>query len=149
MPCEHTCEELAALAAGDLPPARAEELSEHAAGCPDCRRRIEALERTDAALAALRPAAPPAAAVLAARRALAREVRGAGPEVMTLEEVARFLRVSPGELSDLVGELPAFEIAGRLRVRRSRLVAWIEEREKQFARGRLESEVAHILAGAV
>ena len=68
---------------------------------------------------------------------------------MTLDEVAEFLRVSLEELGEVVGELPAFELAGRVRVRRTKLIEWIEKRERAYARGRIESEVAGILAGVI
>ena len=39
------------------------------------------------------------------------------------------------ELDEIAEELPAFELAGRLRVRRQRLMEWIEHREQSYARG--------------
>jgi hypothetical protein len=84
-------------------------------------------------LAELRPAPMPAGELLAVRRALSAEVRGAGaPEVMTLPEVAEFLRIDEADLAEILDELPAFELAGRLRVRRARLVEWIEHRERTW-----------------
>ena len=66
---------------------------------------------------------------------------------MTLAEVAEFLRVSPDALAEVMEELPAFEVGGQVRVRRARLVEWVAERERNYARSRAESEVAHALAG--
>ena len=76
-----------------------------------------------------------ARAVLAARRAVSRVLRRPHtPEVMTLDEVAAFLRVGPDELAEVVELLPAFELAGRIRVRRARLIEWIEQRERDYTR---------------
>ena len=35
-------------------------------------------------------------------------------------------------MGEIVASLPAFELAGQVRVRRSRLIAWIEERERSY-----------------
>ena len=146
MKCNVTYEELAALAAGDLPEDRAAELQAHAAECDHCRERLGRIRSVDAGLLSLRREEPSAHAVLEARRALSRELGRSGPpEVMTLEEVAEFLRVD--DLGEVVEHLPAFEIAGQVRVRRAKLLEWIESRERAFARSSIESEVAGILAG--
>ena len=58
----------------------------------------------------------------------------------------KFLRVPVEELGDLSAELPAFEVAGRVRVRRDRLVAWIEEREHDYMRHNIASRVARTMA---
>jgi len=143
MDCKTSYEELAAFAAGD-----AEHLGRHVRACAACRERLAVLERVDRDLRLLPRPEPSAGAVLAARRAVTRETRGTGgPEVMTLDEVAEFLRVPPDALADVVGELPAFEVGGQVRVRRARLVEWIAERERAYTRGRAESEVARALAG--
>jgi transcriptional regulator with XRE-family HTH domain len=144
-----TYEELARLALGELDAERARAIEGHLDSCAACRRRLRALESADAALRALPRMEPPAGAVLNTRRLLSRRVRGAdAPEIMTLDEVAEFLRISLDELEEVVLELPVFELAGQLRVRRSKLTEWIEERERAFARGSAQSEAARILAGA-
>lgn len=150
MDCEVSWEELAALAAGELHADRARELERHLSACATCQGRLKALKGVDAALPTLARMEPSAAALLAARRALSELVRGPrAPEIMTLEEVAQFLRVTVDDLTEVAAELPAFEIAGRIRVRRSRLIEWIEQRERARARSTIESEVAGILAGLI
>jgi hypothetical protein len=142
-----TYEELAALAAGDLDPARADEVIAHAAACERCSRRLAALRRADGVLASLPRLAPPAPAVLAAGRALAEATCGGPqPEIMTLDETAAFLRISADELGEIIEELPAFELAGRIRVRRSRLIEWIARREAAYARDAAASRVARVTA---
>jgi hypothetical protein len=145
MSCDVAYDELAAYTAGETDGERALWLDAHAAECADCRSRLDALRRSDAALALLRPVEPSQAAVLATRRLLADEIREKRvPEILTLEEVAEFLRIRPEELEEIVEELPAFELAGRIRVRREKLVEWVEEREKRYLGDKIESQVARI-----
>jgi len=66
---------------------------------------------------------------------------------MTLSEVAEFLRIGPEEMNDIIGTLPAFEIAGRLRVRREKLMEWVQEKERGYTRANIQSEVSRILSG--
>ena len=150
MSCDVTYEELAALAAGELPAAREAEVLAHLGDCERCRRRVNALQQADGVLATLRPARPPAEAVLAARRALADVLRRRqAPEIMTLEEVAEFLRLTLDQLADVAEELPAFELAGQVRVRRARLIEWIERREGDYSRQRAGSWAAHGMSEAL
>ncbi len=148
MSCDVIYEELAAYAAGELDAARAAEIGEHLPACEVCRRRLEALAAADAALTRMRPEPPSPEAVLAARRALADAVRRpAAPDVMALDEVAEFLRLTPDELEDVAEDLPAFELGGKVRVRRERLLEWIEQREREYARESMESWAARAAAG--
>ena len=148
MDCGITYEELASLAAGDADAAEAERIEQHARTCAACRTRLAALRRADRELRLLPRPEPSAGAVLATRRAIAAETRGsAGPEIMTLGEVAEFLRVLPDALAEVADDLPAFEVGGQVRVRRARLIEWIADRERSYAASRAESEVAHALAG--
>jgi len=102
---------------------------------PRCRKRLDALRDADAAVRAWPRHEPSAGAVLAARRALAEEIRRpASPEILTLEDIAEILRVTPAELSEVVDQLPAFELAGQIRVRRARLIEWIRRRERDYTR---------------
>jgi len=66
---------------------------------------------------------------------------------MTLNEVAELLRISPDELGEIAEELPAFELAGRVRVRREKLMEWIAQRESAYARQVAASRVARAAAG--
>ena len=124
-----------------------EGVERHAAACGTCRQRLASLGRLDAALGQLGRIEPPSPTVLHVRRAILAELRGGqAPELMTLDEVAGFLRISLDELEEIVLELPAFELAGQLRVRRSRLLEWTEAREHAWTRCSAQSEVARILA---
>ncbi len=142
MNCNVTYEELAALAAGDLDADRAAAVGDHIPGCERCTRRMAALGQADEALGALRPARPAASAILAARRAVAEEIRPSVDPIMSLAEVATFLRIGEDDMGEILDELPAFELAGRIRIRRSRLIEWIAQRERDFARQRAASWAA-------
>ena len=148
MACEVQYEELARYASGDCDDDRAQRIREHLTQCPECRRRLSALRRTDESLGSLPRLQTPASLLLRVTQALSGELRGGNaPEILTLDEVAAFLRVDVSDLDDVVSDLPAFELSGKVRVRREALLAWIGQREKLYARQRTESDVARILAG--
>lgn len=148
MTCELTDLELAELSAGDLTPEQAAKIEQHVAACAECQRHLAVLREADNVLRTLPRMAPPAHAVLDTRRLLADEFASGETEIMTLDDVAAFLRISPDELGEIVGELPAFELAGRVRVRRARLVEWIEQQEIRYRMQNTESDLARIAAGA-
>jgi len=133
--CDVTYEELAALAAGELDADRAAEVQAHLPACQRCRRRMDALRGADAVLGGLRHEQPSPQTLLAVRHELAAALRPPQPaEVMTLEEVATFLRLTDEQLDEVLEDLPAFELAGQVRVRHARLVEWLEQRERNYAR---------------
>ena len=147
MACDISPEELAAFAAGELAPARAAAIEEHVRSCGDCRRRLESIRAADEALSRLRSAPPPRLVVLEARRAISAQTRARRQEVMTLEEAAQFLRIGPDELEEIAEDLPAFELAGQVRVRRIRLIEWIEKRERRYVTESISSQASRLLAG--
>ncbi len=120
-----------------------EELTRHIEECDVCRHRMDALKKVDAALGKMPRLEPSDQARLKVRRALAKEIYGPpSPEIMTLEEVSEFLRISPADLREIADELPAFELAGQIRVRRAKLLEWIEQREQKFMVNAIESDIA-------
>ena len=102
-------------------------------------------EKIHDALNALTRTTLPDHADLRIRGTLARYVHGREEtpvsEVLTLEETARYLKLTIGELIPLLDELPSFELAGRLRVRRAALDQWIETREKTLKWQKQRSEL--------
>ena len=74
------------------------------------------------------------------RQSLLDEMRGDLPEIMTPAEVAAFLRIPLDDLEEVFDELPSFEFAGHVRVRRERLLEWIEQRERRQAGRIAEAE---------
>ncbi|NLX06142.1 MAG: helix-turn-helix domain-containing protein [Phycisphaerae bacterium] len=143
MECNIDYETLAAYVAGDLDEQRVAALDAHVLDCRECSRRLRALERSDRALAELARTEPDSQTVLKVRRALANELRPTQRSaVMTLDQVAEFLQISRTELEPLIDELPAFDLGGLVRVRREKLLAWIDERERRFLRSRLHNDMA-------
>lgn len=135
MDCDVSYEELAAFTAGDLAARRHGEINEHLLRCQNCRARLDALERADEALGELTPAKPSPSTLAATRRVLAQATgTEAAAQIMTLGQVARFLQISTEQLGEIVDTLPAFELAGQIRVRRAKLLEWIEQRERDHTR---------------
>ena len=146
MTCDVTYEELAAFAARDLGAEREQFLRAHAAECERCGQRLDALGKVDSSLRSLPRIEIPEQTMLSVRRALSRGIRAREPEVMTLQEVADFLRVTLEDLYETVDELPAFELAGRILVRRVKLLECIEHRENSYRRQVVQSDSARGVA---
>lgn len=79
------------------------------------------------------------------RGCLQRWIRDSGyprdEAVLTVEDIARYLNLSMGELIPLLDELPTFELAGRLRIRRVALERWVESREQTMKWQKKQSEL--------
>ena len=133
MNCESCREKLSELLAGELDAIHAAGVRQHLADCPSCARLLEAMRTTADMTDRLLDMDPPRALCL---RIMAQTGDGFGPdlaaapEIMTPEQLARFLQVPLAKLEDEIGALPSFEIAGELRFRKDRLLEWIEERER-------------------
>ena len=135
MKCDISYEELAACQAGEATAARMEEIQRHLPHCAACRKRITALAEADGLLKQLTPYRPSHVSVLAVRRALSAELRqNETREILTLDEAAAFLRINPEEMEEIAEELPAFELAGQIRIRRTKLLEWIDQRESNYMR---------------
>jgi hypothetical protein len=94
------------------------------------------LRHIDRALAELPPLMASAEAQMRALRA-ADGIAGTASStdaILTLNEVAAFLRLTPSQMDDVAADLPAFELGGQLRVRRSRLLEWVAVREAAYRR---------------
>jgi hypothetical protein len=127
-------ETLAAWAAREVEGERAAALRSHLEECAACRERLAAIAAVDAQLAALPRHRPGEEWVLDTRRALRALRETPAPEILTLAEVADYLRVSVEDIERGGEGLPFFELAGRLRIRRAALLAWIEDRERDHQR---------------
>lgn len=101
------------------------------------------MEALDHMLADLGHTDPPVEATLAVHRRLHAELGPAPtPEIMTLDDVATYLRLSTDDMAAVADHLPVFEVAGKPRVRRSRLDEWIRQQEYDFVRHRVASQFA-------
>ncbi len=77
--------------------------------------------------------------------AVSAELEDAAPAqprpVMTLDEVAAYLRVSPATIEELLPEIPCFELGGQLLFRRDSIDAWTRNRERKLRYEMLEFDV--------
>ena len=136
MKCDECTELLAEYREGALPEDEARKVGEHLAGCANCAREGEALERLTEAARRLPVRAPGAGGVLRIREAVHRPAAGArrtefGP-VMDMEELAEFLRTGAETLASYLDEIPAFELGGKLLFRRKSIEEWIARRETRL-----------------
>jgi hypothetical protein len=134
MTCAECRNLLSACEAGELAEPEEKLVQEHVKACAECGRLRTAMRAMMRTLNALEDPPPPQRLTLGVMNAPALgpnpEPREA-PEIMTPEDLARFLRLAPDDLEDVIGLIPGFEIAGRLRFRKARVLEWIEAREKQ------------------
>lgn len=110
-------------------------LRHHLAACPACSKELRRLRRATETLRASSLVPPAADACSKLQREIRRESATA-PDIFDLEGLADWLRIHARELEPFLDRIPAFEVAGRLRFRRSSVEAWIEEREWEYAEGR-------------
>jgi hypothetical protein len=61
------------------------------------------------------------------------------PEIMTPDEVIRYLRISEEQLADHIEEIHCFELAGQLRFRKAAVDEWIRDRETTFRNSLVQS----------
>lgn len=144
MDCERCRERLSEYEARELAPAENEAVRRHLDGCEACRRRREELARLMEAVDTLPEEEPAETVSFAVRREVDRLLApglAAAPEIMTLEEVARYLRVSVEAMEEELADLPAFEVAGELRFRKDRVAEWIRRREDDHVREMASAEI--------
>jgi hypothetical protein len=145
---------LAAYAAGDLATAEATSLAAHIASCPHCTRRLAHLTSADRALRTYVHHPLPsstASRILDTIEARARAQEQAQParEIMTLDEAVSYLRLSPTQAEEILNDLPAFELAGQIRIRRSRLIEWVEQQERIYQRNVTRTAALQSLRSAI
>lgn len=134
MTCNTDDEELADYSLGELAPVRQTAITAHVQACPACRQRLVELAHADALLQATPRYEPGDAMVLELRRSLAEVVRPARlPQVLSPNQVAEFLAIPLEDVYDILPDIPAFRIGLRVRVRREKLLAWVEAQERSYA----------------
>lgn len=147
MNCPLADDILLTYADGNLSNADAALVRQHATECAPCNRRLARLTRSDSLLREEARADVPAGLLHRARQAVADDTGlGSASEIMTLEEAAAFLKISPADMDNVVDELPVFELAGRLRIRRSKLLERIAQRERAQSQVRFSRELGRQLA---
>jgi excisionase family DNA binding protein len=128
-----------------LPEETAREARAHAQGCAACRSDLQSLQRLLAALEGAAADELPRAARTRVMGALLAAAQGA-PEIMTLPEVAAYLRVSEATVRSALDRIPHFDVGGELRFRRAGLDRWIEREEQQPARSGITGPVLTLIS---
>lgn len=144
MDCERCMERLSEYEAREFPPAESEAVRRHLESCEACRRQREGLARLMEAVDTLPEEEPPESVSFAVRREVDRLLApglASAPEIMTIEELARYLRVPVEALEEELTTLPAFEVAGELRFRKDRVAEWIRRREDDHVREMASAEI--------
>jgi hypothetical protein len=134
MICAECRDLLSAFEAGELPEPREKQVRQHAKDCAECSRLLRAMRAATRTVAAIEDPPPPQRITLQVMSTPALRLDAESsdaPEIMTPKDLASFLRLSPDDLEEVIALIPGFEIAGRLRFRKERVLEWIEAREKQ------------------
>jgi len=146
MDCKACRERLSEHEARELPPAETEAVRRHLESCAECRGQRARLARLAEAEAVdtLPEEEPPESLSFAVRREVDRALApglSTAPEILTIEELARYLRVPVEAIEDELTTLPAFEVAGELRFRKDRVAEWIRRREDDRVRVMASAEI--------
>lgn len=127
--------ELAWALPDELSAEESEALAAHVAACEACAAEADGVAAVRTGLAPAADEEPPGDELLArVKTRLARAAPAPTADILTVEELAQLLRVSPDEVYEHLDELPAFEFAGRVRFRRRAIEQWIEEQEQRWRR---------------
>jgi anti-sigma factor RsiW len=149
MKCDQTVEMLAAYFAGDLPPDAASGIDRHLEGCSACRDVLQRMRRCEAQLRQLGEMPLPEHLASRSARMIADHLLQQRPqEILTLREVGQVLRLTPEQVQQIADTLPSFVVVGEVRVRRDRLMQWIQQQEQHSLRDRVRSQTARIVRAA-
>jgi len=135
--CRNCRERLSAYDARELDETGTAEVEKHLEACRECAGLLDAIRYTSKLTARLVDEDTPRVLCLRVLDAVGNSTApdpANAPEIMTSEDLARFLRVTAADLEDELVSIPAFEIAGELRFRRDHVLEWIEEREEARTR---------------
>jgi hypothetical protein len=137
--CEKYLELLPEFLEGALEGDEAAEVALHLGDCADCRDELGFVRNLTAAARRLPQPRPDHAAVLRmteATRATQARPRGTeyGP-VLSVEDLADYLRVDIETLEPYLADIPCFELGGKLLFRRETVEGWIRQREQTVSLG--------------
>ena len=119
-----------------LSPDTADSIRGHLDDCAACQTALEQLQRLLCAARSLPQLVPSAARVLPISAAIHAEGTPKrrtefGP-VLTMEELADYLRTDQEALQVYLDQIPRFELGGRLLFRRESVEQWLQQRELDF-----------------
>ena len=64
-------------------------------------------------------------------------------EIMTMEEVAEFLRTTADEVDRRLADVPCFELGGNILFRRDAVLEWVDRQERSFAADLIASDLRY------
>jgi excisionase family DNA binding protein len=145
MRCTHIEDLLPAFLEEDLSPQENLTVEEHLKGCENCQQfmaRLESLDQCFEHLSSFNSQSSldfqvGESSLMADRKVLLEQIlrvsdgRVQEPhgDILTPEEVASYLKVSVAAVYEMASEMPFFYFGNDLRIRRERLVKWIDEQE--------------------
>lgn len=133
MNCDTCAERLDEYVLGELTPSTQADVASHLDSCSTCREELAACRLISATLRQLRRYSPGAAACLRVSEAIHAGIapprRAEYGPVLDFAELAEYLHVNPETLEHYVGDIPCFELGGRLLFRRVKVAEWIARRE--------------------
>lgn len=135
MNCETCGEWLDDYAQATLPPDVRAAVDTHLSSCPVCREELESCRRLEERLKTLPRHRPGDEVCMRVSEAIHAETphppRTEFGPVLSFGELAEYLRVDKETLELYVGDIPCFELGGRLLFRKARIEEWIEARERR------------------
>jgi hypothetical protein len=134
------CEKLELYFDGELDEHESCEFQLHLEFCESCRKELDELGTIRASLQSFTHIQLPDESDLRIRRNLrtGSDQLSTRDEILDIEGVARFLKVSVTDVVDILDQLPSFEVGGKIRFRRDRIIEWIKDQEKKLVREREE-----------
>lgn len=150
MNCELYSQQLSAYLDNDLTAEEAQVIVDHLEECTLCRDELESYTRLEGLVQNLPSPAPSDSAVLQIKRATPAgspsPIRTEFGPVLNLDDLAAYLRIDRATAEAYIGEIPCFELGGRILFRKSVIEKWIEKREQAFAYQQIESDINSIIA---
>ena len=143
-PQDSMCEKLNAYFDGELNREELRKFQLHLESCVNCTNTLTQLESIRESLRSFNTVTMPDEADLRIRRFLKTDTGQLSikDEILDIEELARFLKISVNEVVELLDRLPSFEVGGRIRFRKDRIIDWIANQEKKMVRER-EQHTTH------
>jgi hypothetical protein len=135
MDCEEFRSKMSEILEGDLEAGDMEAAENHEAGCSGCSAEMRRFRSMVQEVEDLPDPVPEDTVRFEILDGLTpRSEVQAIPEIMDVDDLRKYLGATEKELEEEIGNLPAFEFAGRLKFKKEHIDRWIEERERERAR---------------
>ena len=125
----------------ELSDADRKEFEKHLYSCSECREIMSSFQNTSVLMDTVKGVEPSielSAAVIDKVRTPQPESASGNDEILTLFELARFLKITESEVYELLSDIPYLKFAGRIRFRKSSIEKWLEISEENPVSGKKE-----------